>query len=211
MIGPHAVAAVFPQAAVEHHNGLLALLDDRIHLIHAQKTRIDDHRVAAHIQQILDRLALLIGAVLAVREDQLSPFLFGHARGVKQQFAKVDAVIKGVRHHQAQRLGAFGRQVARQQIRAIAALFNGLKHPVFGLLADVAITRQHPGHRRFRNACPLRHFQHRGHVFFPSETHAGSVLHCRKIVAAATSRFRHLIATFITKRKNGQKAILFHS
>ncbi|MDU5513925.1 MAG: PTS cellobiose/arbutin/salicin transporter subunit IIBC, partial [Enterobacter sp.] len=38
-----------------------------------------------------------------------------------------------------------------------------------------------------------------------------SVLHCKKIVAAVKSRFRHLIAIFITKRKNGQKAILFHS
>ena len=164
------MAAVFPQAAVEHHNRLLALLDDLIHLFHAQEARIDNHRVAAHIEQVLDRLALFIRAVLAVREDQLPPLFFRHARGVKQQFAKVDAVIEGVRHHQSQRLGTFGCQVSRQQIRAIAALFNGLKHPVFGLLADVAISRQHPGHRGFRNACPLRHFKHRGHSVIPSES-----------------------------------------
>ncbi|AMX08548.1 hypothetical protein A0R60_4329 [Enterobacter asburiae] len=38
-----------------------------------------------------------------------------------------------------------------------------------------------------------------------------SVLHCRKIVAAAKSRFCYTIAIYITKRKNGQKSILFHS
>jgi hypothetical protein len=38
-----------------------------------------------------------------------------------------------------------------------------------------------------------------------------SVLHCKKIVAAMKSRFRYSIAICITKRKNGQKAILFHS
>jgi len=38
-----------------------------------------------------------------------------------------------------------------------------------------------------------------------------SVLHRGEIVVAAKSRFWHSIAIRITKRKNGQKAILFHS
>ena len=108
--------------------------------------------------------------MLTVRQDQLPPFLFRHAGGVKEQFAKIDAVIKGVGDHQTQRLGTFGRQISCQQIRAIAALFNRLKHPVFGFLADVAIARQYPGNRRFRNACPLRDFKHRGHRNLPFET-----------------------------------------
>lgn len=141
MIGPDAVAAVFPQAAVKHHNRLLAFLDELVQLFHAQKTRVDYYRIAAHIQQILDRLALFFGAVLAVGEDQLPPFFFRHPRGVKQQLAKVNAVIQGVGHYQPKRLGAFGRQVSRQQVRAIAALFDGLKNPVFGLLANVAVAR----------------------------------------------------------------------
>ena len=67
MIGPDAVAAVFPQTAVEHHNRLLAFLNNFVQRFHAQKTRVDDYRVAAHVEQVLDRLALLFGAVLAVR------------------------------------------------------------------------------------------------------------------------------------------------
>ncbi len=144
MIRPDAVAAVFPQAAVENHNRLLAFLNDIVHLLHAQEARVDDHRIAAHIKQVLDRLALFIGAVLAVRQDQLPPLLFRHSRGVEQQFAKINAVIEGVGHYQPQRLGTFRCQVSRQQIRAITALFDGLKHPIFGLLADVAIPRQYP-------------------------------------------------------------------
>ena len=92
---------------------------------------------------------LLFGAVLAVRQDQLTPLLFRHPRGVKQQLAKVDPMVQGVRHHQPQSLGAFGRQVSRQQIGAIPALFDGLKHAVFRLLADVTVPRQYPGDRRF--------------------------------------------------------------
>ena len=143
------MAAVFPQTAVEHHDRLLAFLNDLVQRFHAQKTRIDDYRVAAHVEQVLDRLALLFGAVLAVRQDQLTPLLFRHPRGVKQQLAKVDPMVQGVRHHQPQGLGAFGRQVSRQQIGAIPALFDGLKHAVFRLLADVTVPRQYPGDRRF--------------------------------------------------------------
>ena len=164
------MAAVFPQTAVEHHNRLLAFLNDLVQRFHAQKTRVDDHRVAAHVEQILDRLALLFGAVLAVRQDQLTPLLFRHPRGVKQQLAKVDPMVQGVCHHQPQGLGAFGRQVSRQQIGAIPAFFDGLKHAVFRLLADVTVPRQHPGDRRFRHACPLRHFQHGGHSVIPFKT-----------------------------------------
>ncbi len=120
-----------------------------VHLIHGQKTRIDDHPIAAQIQQILDRRALLFGAVFAVRQEQLTALLLKNPRRVQQQFAEVAAGIQGVGHHQAQGLGAFSRQVARQQIRAVAALFNGLKHPIFVLLADVAVAGQHAGHRRF--------------------------------------------------------------
>lgn len=65
--------------------------------------------------------------------DQLTPLLFRHPRGVKQQLAKVDPMVQGVCHHQPQGLGAFGRQVSRQQIGAIPALFDGLKHAVFRL------------------------------------------------------------------------------
>jgi len=36
-----------------------------------------------------------------------------------------------------------------------------------------------------------------------------SVLHRREIVVAVKSRFRYPIAIRVTKRKNGQKAILF--
>lgn len=50
-----------------------------------------------------------------------------------QQFAKIDAVVQGIGHHQAEGLRGFGRQVARQQIRPVAALRHRLKHPVFGL------------------------------------------------------------------------------
>jgi hypothetical protein len=49
------------------------VFNDLVHLINAEKTRIDDDRIAAQIQQVLDRLALFFRAVLAVGQDQLPP------------------------------------------------------------------------------------------------------------------------------------------
>ncbi len=66
MIGPYAVAGVAAQATVQHHDRLLMIVDYLIHLIDAKKARIDDDRIAAHIEQILNRLALLLRAVFAV-------------------------------------------------------------------------------------------------------------------------------------------------
>jgi hypothetical protein len=63
---------------------------------------------------------------------------------MKQQLAEIDAVIKGICYHQAQRLRGFRRQTARQQVWAVTTLFNGLKHAVFGLLADIAVPGKHP-------------------------------------------------------------------
>ena len=138
------MAGVAAQAAVEHHDRPLMIFDNLIHLINAEKARIDNNRIAAQIEQILNRLALLLRAVLAVGEDQLPPFVFGHPRHVVKQFAEIDAVIKGVGHHQPEGLGLFRRQVARQQIRPVAAFGHRLEDAIFGLLADIAVPRQHP-------------------------------------------------------------------
>jgi PTS system arbutin/cellobiose/salicin-specific IIC component len=47
-------------------------------------------------------------------------------------------------------------------------------------------------------------------VFFPLNLMVRSVLHRIKIVAAAASRFFPRRVIVVTKRRNGQKAILFH-
>ncbi len=114
MIRPDAVTAVFTQPTVQYHHRLLVFLDDLIHLIDAEKTRVDDDRITAHIEQILNRFALFIGAVLAIGKDQLPPSLLGHSGGMEQQLAEIDPMIEGVGHHQPEGLCAFGRQVARQ-------------------------------------------------------------------------------------------------
>lgn len=68
------MAGVAAQAAVKHHDRLRVVLNDLIHLVDSEKTRVDDDRIAAQIQQVLDRLPLLLRAVLAIREDQLPPW-----------------------------------------------------------------------------------------------------------------------------------------
>ncbi|EPO93083.1 hypothetical protein J047_06003 [Klebsiella pneumoniae 160_1080] len=177
LIGPDAVAGVAAQAAIKHHDRLRVVLNDLVHLIDGEKARVDDDRIAAQIQQVLDRLPLLLRAVLAVGQDQLPPFILRHPRHVIQQFAKIDAVVQGIGHHQAEGLRGFGRQVARQQIRPVAALRHRLKHPVFGLLADIAVARQHPRNGRLRYPRALCDLQHRCHVILPVAKVAGSVLH----------------------------------
>ncbi|MOA16778.1 hypothetical protein D3C78_1370080 [compost metagenome] len=115
------------------------LLDDLVHLLDAQKARVDDDAVTAQVQQILDGLTLLLGAVLAIGQDQLATAILGHPRRMGEQLAEIDAVIQGVGHHQSQGLGILGRQLPGQQIGAITALLDGLEHPIPGLLAGVAI------------------------------------------------------------------------
>ncbi len=68
------MAGVAAQAAIKHHDRLRVVLNDLVHLINGEKARVDD-RIAAQIQQVLDRLPLLLRAVLAVGQDQLPPFL----------------------------------------------------------------------------------------------------------------------------------------
>lgn len=86
---------------------------------------------------------------------------------MKQQLAEIDAVIKGICYHQTQRLRGFRCETAGQQVWAVTTLFNGLKHAVFGLLADIAVSGKHPGNGRFRHPGTLRHLQHRGHITHP--------------------------------------------
>ncbi len=60
------MAGVAAQAAIKHHDRLRVVLNDLVHLIDGEKARVDDDRIAAQIQQVLDRLPLLLRAVLAV-------------------------------------------------------------------------------------------------------------------------------------------------
>ncbi len=105
------MAGVAAQAAIKHHDRLRVVLNDLVHLINGEKARVDDDRIAAQIQQVLDRLPLLLRAVLAVGQDQLPPFILRHPRHVIQQFAKIDAVVQGIGHHQAEGLRGFGRRL----------------------------------------------------------------------------------------------------
>ena len=68
LIAPYAVATVFPQASIKHHNRLAVGIDDVIYLIHAEKTRINHNRVTAQVEQVLDRLALFLSAMLTVSQ-----------------------------------------------------------------------------------------------------------------------------------------------
>ena len=160
-----------------HHNRLRLVFHDLVHFINAEKTRIDDNGIAAQVEQVLDRRALFFGAVLAVGQNQLASFVFRHPRNVKQQLAKIDPVIKGVGHHQPQRLTLSGGQVTRQQIRPVAAFRHGLEYAIFRFLADIAVARQYPGNGRLRDARAFRHLQHRCHVVLPVAKDARSVLH----------------------------------
>ena len=176
LIGVDAVRRVAPQPPVEHHDGLGVLLDELVNLLDAEKTRVDDDAVTAGVEQVLDGLSLLLGAVLAIGQDQLAAPIFGQPRRVGKQLAEIDAVIEGVGHHQAQSLGVFGGQLPGQQVGAIAALLYGLEHPIPGLLTGIAIARQHPGDSRLRHPCPLRHLQHSRH-HLPLFSTGRSVLH----------------------------------
>ncbi|MNS89957.1 hypothetical protein D3C72_1239900 [compost metagenome] len=112
--------------------------NDLVHFRDRQKARVDDHAVAAQVQQELNSGLFFFGGVLAVRQDQLAAVLFHDARRLEHQLAEIVAAVQRVGDHQPDGLGGFGGEVARQQIGPIAGLGDGFLYPFALLRAHIA-------------------------------------------------------------------------
>ncbi|SQI30703.1 Uncharacterised protein [Serratia plymuthica] len=138
--------------------------DDLVHLRDREKTRVDDHPVAAQIQQELNGGLFFFCGVLAVRQDQLTAVFFHDAGGLRHQLAEVVTAVQRVGDHQPDGLSGFRRQIACQQVGPITRLGDGFIHQLALLRADIAAAGQHAGYRRLRNAGLFSHLKYCCHL-----------------------------------------------